>query len=320
MVYYTAREEMMTAEILMVGPMMSRVREALEREFTLHRLWEAEDRAALLAQVAGQGRGIATAHGADAALIDALPKLEIISNFGVGYDAVDVARAKTRDIIVTNTPHVLNDDVADLAIALMLNVSRQLVLADRYVREGAWQRGPMPLTRCVGGKTVGVLGLGRIGRAFAGRAEAMNCRVVYHNRRPRDDISYPYLDSPVALAEASDFLVVITPGGADTTKLVDRRVLDALGPQGILINVARGSVVDEAALVAALREGSLGGAGLDVFADEPHVPEALLGMDNVVLLPHVGSATLETRAAMGDLVVDNLRAHFAGKPALTPVY
>jgi len=311
----------MAAEILMVGPMMSRIGKALEREFTLHRLWEAEDKAALLAGIGDRVQGIATAHGADAALIDALPKLEIISNFGVGYDAVDVARARARNIIITNTPDVLNDDVADLAIGLMLDVSRQLVLADRYVREGTWQqRGPMPLTRCVGGKTVGVLGLGRIGRAFAHRAEAMNCRVVYHNRRPRDDVSYTYVDSPRALAEASDFLVVITPGGPDTAQLVNREVLEALGPEGILINVARGSVVDEAALVATLREGTLGGAGLDVYADEPNVPAALLDMDNVVLLPHVGSATVETRAAMADLVVNNLRAHFAGNPPLTPVY
>lgn len=311
----------MTAEILMVGPMMTRVVDALDREFTLHKLWEADDRGEFLSRVAGNVRGVATGHGADAALIDALPALEIISNFGVGYDAVNVNRAKEQGIIVTNTPNVLNDDVADLAIALMLNVCRRLVVADRYVREGRWQQqGAMPLTHRVGGKTVGILGLGRIGLAIARRVEAMNAQVLYHSRRARDDVPYGYRDSPLSLAQDSDFLVVITPGGSATNGLVDRQVLEALGPEGILINVARGSVVDEPALVAALEAGTLGGAGLDVFADEPNVPGALLAMENVVLLPHVGSGTVETRADMADLVVDNLRAHFAGKPALTPVY
>lgn len=305
----------------MVGPMMPHVMEALDNDFTVHRLWEAADREALLSQVSDKVRAVATSGhlGADAAMIDALPKLEIISCYGVGVDAIDLAHAAKRKAIVTNTPDVLNDDVANMAIALLLATSREIVNGDRYVREGKWLNGAMHLTRALRGRKLGILGLGRIGKDIARKAEVFGLDIAYHGRRRQEDVSYRYFDDLVEMARDSDFLVAICPGGPATDKIVNRAVLDALGPQGIFINVARGSVVDEPALVAALQEGRLGGAGLDVFAEEPKVPEALFAMDQVVLQPHAASATQETRRAMGDLVVDNLRAHFAGKPALTPV-
>lgn len=312
----------MNPEILLVGPLAPPpIMAALETEFTVHRLWEAPDRAALLAAVAGRVRGMATTGelGASAELMDALPKLEIIACYGVGVDAIDRAQARARGIVVTNTPEVLNDDVADLAIALMLAVARRLGEADRFVRSGRWLQEKLGLGHRVSGKRLGIVGLGRIGQVIARRAAAFDMQIGYHQRRASPDLPYPYYADLVELARDSDFLVVIVPGGAATRHLIDRAVLDALGPKGTLINVARGSVVDETALVEALAEGRLGAAGLDVFANEPKVPETLFAMDNVVLLPHIGSATLETRAAMGQLVIDNLRAHFAGQPVLTPV-
>ena len=311
----------MQPEILLVGRMMPHVMEALDKAYVVHRLYEADDRTAFLDEIGGRVRGIGTnGHlGADATLIDALPNLEIISCYGVGVDAIDLPHAAQREVIVTNTPDVLNDDVANMAIALLLATSRRLCEADRYVRSGQWLQGDMALTRGIRGRKLGILGLGRIGKDIARKAKVFGCEIVYHGRKPQADQSYPYYDDLVAMARDCDFLVVICPGGAATHNLVERTVLDALGPDGTLINVARGSVVDEPALVAALQDGRLGAAGLDVFADEPRVPETLLAMDNVVLQPHQGSGTIETRRAMGDLVVDNLRAHFAGKPVLTPV-
>lgn len=311
----------MQPEILLVGRMMPHVMEALDEAYVVHRLYEAEDRAAFLAEIGGRVRGIGTnGHlGADAALIDALPKLEIISCYGVGVDAIDLPHAAKREVIVTNTPDVLNDDVANMAIALLLATSRRICEADRYVRSGQWLHGDMALTRSIRGRKLGILGLGRIGKDIARKAEVFGCEIAYYGRSEQAAQPYRYYSDLVEMARDCDFLVVICPGGAATHNLVDRAVMDALGPEGTLINVARGSVVDEPALVAALQEGRLSGAGLDVFADEPRVPEALLTMDNVVLQPHQGSGTIETRRAMGDLVVDNLRAHFAGKPVLTPV-
>jgi lactate dehydrogenase-like 2-hydroxyacid dehydrogenase len=311
----------MQPEILSVAPMYAPCMERLERELRVHRLFEAPDPDALLAEVGPRIRGVqATGFSTvPATLIDALPRLEIVSVFGVGYDGVDAAAARRRNVIVTNTPGVLDDCVADLAIGLVIAAARRLCAGDRYVRAGRWLAAPMPLAARVSGKRLGVLGLGRIGRVIAKRASGFDMRIAYHSRRPVAGVPYRYCATPVELAEESDFLVVITPGGAATKGLVDEAVLRALGPNGVLVNVARGSVVDERALVRCLQEGALGGAGLDVFADEPRVPEALLTMDNVVLQPHVGSATHETRRAMGDLVVDNLLAHFAGRPALTPV-
>ncbi|HEY2189138.1 MAG TPA: 2-hydroxyacid dehydrogenase [Caldimonas sp.] len=252
-------------------------------------------------------------------LIAQLPALEIVSVFGVGYDGVDVAAARERGIAVTHTPNVLNDEVADLAMALVLAVSRRLVEADRYVRSGAWANGPMPLARKVSGTRMGIVGLGRIGMAIARRAEAFGMSIAYTSRNVRTDVPYPHFPSAEALAREVEFLVVITPGGAGTRRLIDSKVLAALGKKGYLVNVARGSVVDEAALVQALRDGAIAGAGLDVFENEPNVPAELLALDNVVLTPHVGSATWQTRQAMADLAFGNLQAHFAGKPLLTPV-
>ena len=254
-----------------------------------------------------------------ASLIAQLPQLEIISVMGVGYDGVDVAAAKAQGVMVTHTPDVLNDDVADLAIGLMLCAARQLPAADRFVREGRWPAGPMPLARKMSGARLGIVGMGRIGQAIALRAAAFGMKIAYTARSAKPALPYLYHPTPVALAAQSDFLVVITPGGAGTKHLINAEVMAALGPQGILVNVARGSVVDEAALIDALERGLLGGAGLDVFENEPNVPERLKALPQVVLAPHIGSATTATRQAMADLAFNNLREHFAGRKALTPV-
>jgi lactate dehydrogenase-like 2-hydroxyacid dehydrogenase len=238
----------------------------------------------------------------------------------VGYDRVDVAAAKERGVPVTHTPDVLNEEVADLAIGLMLSIARRIPHADRYVREDRWARqGPMPLARKVSGARLGIVGLGRIGKVVAQRAAAFGMRIAYTGRTQQPGVAFEYFASAKELAANVDFLVVITPGGAATRHLIDREVLEALGPRGYLINVARGSVVDEQALIAALRGGVIAGAGLDVFADEPQVPAELRALDNVVLTPHMASATHETRQAMADLALANLQAHFAGRPLLSPV-
>ena len=254
-----------------------------------------------------------------AELIAQLPKLEIISVMGVGYDGIDVAAAKARGAVVTHTPNVLNDDVADLAIGLMLSAARQLPAADRYVRAGSWPNGPMPLARKMSGARLGLVGMGRIGQAIAHRAAAFGMSIAYTARNPRPTLPFKYLASATALAAESDYLVVITPGGAGTRKLINAEVLAALGSKGILVNVARGSVVDEAALIDALERGVIGGAGLDVFESEPDVPERLRALPHVVLAPHIGSATTQTRQAMADLAFGNLQLHFAGRPLLSPV-
>ena len=251
--------------------------------------------------------------------MDALPKLEIISNFGVGVDAINLDDAKKRRIIVTNTPDVLNEAVADTALALLLNTVRRFPQSEVYLRGGNWAaRGPYPLTTDAGGKVLGILGLGRIGEAIAKRALTCNMQIRYHNRRKKD-VPYPYDPDPVTLAKNSDVLMVVTPGGPETNKLVNGKVLDALGPQGFLVNIARGSVIDEPVLLRYLQEKRIAGAGLDVFADEPRVPPEFFTLENAVLFPHVGSATVETRKAMGDLQIENLRLHFAGKPVKTRV-
>jgi hydroxypyruvate reductase len=293
----------------------------LQSEFTSHLLHEAPDRAAFLKQHAPAVRGLATfgPMAVDGKFMDTLPKLEIIANFGVGVDAIHLDDAKKRGIIVTNTPDVLNEAVADTALALILNTVRRFPQSEHYLRAGNWAaRGPYPLTTDAGGKTLGILGLGRIGEAIANRAKACGMKIRYHNRN-RKDVPYPYDPDPVALAKNCDVLLVVTPGGAETNKLVNAKVLDALGPQGFLVNIARGSVIDEPVLLRYLQEKRIAGAGLDVFADEPRVPPEFFTLENAVLFPHVGSATVETRKAMGDLQIENLRLHFAGKPVKTRV-
>jgi lactate dehydrogenase-like 2-hydroxyacid dehydrogenase len=243
----------------------------------------------------------------------------MIACCGVGYDGIDVAAARKRNVIVTNTPDVLNDCVADVAMGLLIDASRGIGRGERHVRAGKWLKGGVPLQTRVSGKRLGIIGMGRIGKVIARRAAGFDMKIAYHSRRKVADVPFTYYDKLVDLAKNSDYLVAIIPGGQETFHLIDEAVLRALGPKGILVNVARGSVVDEAALVKCLQEGALGGAGLDVFEEEPKMSEALWTMENVVLTPHIGSGTHETRAAMSRLTLDNLVAHFAGKPVLTPV-
>ena len=311
----------MKVDILSVAGMYGPSFERLEREFAVHNLWQAPDKEKLLAEAAPHVRGVQASGSSSvgAALIDRLPKLEIISCFGVGYDGIDVAAAKRRNVIVTNTPTVLNDCVADLAMGLLIAGARGIATGDRFVRAGKWLSGNLPLQTKVSGKRLGIVGMGRIGRVIAKRAAGFDMQIAYHARRKVADVPFTYHEQLVDLASASDFLMLILPGGKETFHVVNEEVLRALGPKGILVNIARGSVVDEAALVKCLQGGALGGAALDVFENEPKTPEALWKMDNVVLIPHLGSATHETRAAMGKLTVDNLAAHFSGKPVLTPV-
>lgn len=253
-----------------------------------------------------------------AGLIERLPDLQVIVVFGVGYDGIDVKAARARGIAVTHTPDVLTDDVADFAMTLLLGTARRIAQADGFVRQGGWQQGPFPFTRKVSGKRLGIVGLGRIGKAIAQRAAAFDMHISYHGRCPLT-VDYPYYASVTELAAAVDFLLVAVGGGDSTYHLIDAGVLDALGSQGILINIGRGSVVDEAALAQALAEGRLLGAGLDVFEDEPRPHAGLLDLDNVLLAPHMASATWDTRRAMSDLSLANLAAHFAGEPLPTPV-
>lgn len=317
----------MRPEILILGSgWMPAVSEALERHFVCHHLAQPAQEApgagaASIDAVGARVRAVFTSGtvGIDAGLAARLPRLEIVAVHGVGVDAVDVAALAARAIPVTNTPDVLTDDVADLAVALLLAAARRLPMLDRYVRAGDWEaRRPLAPSRALRGKVAGILGLGRIGQAVATRLEGFGMQVRYHQRSTAR-VAYPRSASVLELARASDYLVVCAPGGAGTRHLVDAAVIDALGPEGTLVNIARGSLVDEAALAAALGQGRLGAAALDVFEDEPRVAPALKTMDNVVLAPHVGSFTLEARTAMGMLAIDNLLAHFAGAPLPTPV-
>jgi len=266
-------------------------------------------------------RAIATEanRGATRDLIASLPNLEIISCFGVGVDGIDLAAARERAIPVTNTPGVMVDECADLAVGMMLASARQIVHADRYVRNGGWLKGPIGLGRSVGGKTVGVVGLGGIGRAIADRAQAFRMKVLWHGPRPKSEVPYEYVSDLVELARRSDFLMVACKGGDETRGLISAPVIDALGPDGTLINIARGSVVDEPAMIERLRDGRLGFAALDVFHNAPRIAPDLLKLPNVLLQPHHGSATVETRTAIGQLMIDNLTAHFAGRKLPTRV-
>ena len=302
-------------DILQLVPLRPEVQTELAARYRLHGKADFDKVADIVRGCVTNGHS-----GPPPEMIDRMPKLEIIASASVGYDGIPVEYARSKGIPTTNTPEVLNDDVADLAIGLMIMTARRLVASDRYVRSGRWAKeGEYPLASRASGKRVGILGMGRIGKEIGKRAEAMNNTVAYHSRRPVADVTYQYYPDLVELAKNSDFLVVIIPSTPETQKIVSKDVIEALGPTGILVNVARGAVVDEDALVAALVSGKLGGAGLDVFVNEPKVPEVLFGMDNVVLEPHVGSATVETRRAMSQLVLDNLDACFAGKPLLTEI-
>jgi len=305
--------------ILQVGPLLPALEERLADTYDVHPLHEAADARAFLAAHGAGFVGVATSarFGADAALIAALPDLKVISSFGVGLDAIDLDAARARGIAVGYTPEVLNDCVADTAFALLMDVARRFTAADRFVRSGAWLKGQFPLATKVSGKRLGILGMGRIGRVIARRAGGFDMAVRYHNRKPLTDVDFDYAATLEELAEWSDFLVIASAGGPETRGLVSREILDALGPQGYLVNISRGTVVDEQALVDALVSGRIAGAGLDVFEDEPKVPQALFALDNVVLLPHLASNTHETRAAMGQRVEDNLAAFFAGRPLVS---
>lgn len=310
----------MKPEALILAPLPEFLMQPLRQHCLCHDYYHAEDKQALLAEVSPRVRA-AVMYGASQApeeLLEQLPALEIISVFGVGYDGVPVEYCRQRGLRLTNTPDVLTDDVADIATALVLMTSRRLSQAGRFLHAGEWQKAAFPLTHTLKGKTAGILGLGRIGKAIATRLAAHGMKIAYHGRHPQA-VDYRYCDSAAALAQASDFLVVACPGGPETRHAVNAEVLEALGPDGILINIARGSVVDESALVEFVRGNRLRGVGLDVFEHEPSVPEALLTSERAVLLPHVGSGTEETRQAMAQLCVDNVAAHLAGLPLLTPV-
>lgn len=295
--------------------------DVLENLFDVIRLWESPEPEKTLQERSRDIVGIVSTYnssGVSDRLIEALPNLEIISQFGVGFDNIDLVSASKHNVMVTNTPDVLTDDTADIAMILMLNVARRAVEADMFVRVGKWHSGSMPLSTSISGKTVGIVGLGKIGTAIGKRAESFNTEVLY-NSRTKKDVPYKYVDSLEKLAEQSDFLILACAGGEETKNLIDYKILQALGPKGFLVNIARGTVVNEKDLLIALENKEIAGAGLDVYADEPRVPEDMIKMDNVVLLPHVGSATQETRSKMGQLVIENLCAHFEGNPLLTPV-
>ena len=307
-------------DVIAAGDLPAKTKDSLDEAFTVHRMGHGE---AASPDLAAKVRGIARGgHFAiDRALVASLPRLEIIANFGVGYDGIDLAACAQRGILVTNTPDVLPEEVADTALGLLLMTVREFSAAERHLRAGKWASdGPYPLTRAtLRDRTVGIAGLGRIGVALARRLDAMQVPVVYHNRTRRDDVPYRHYADLAAMAEDVDTLVSVLPGGRHTVNIIDAAVLKALGPRGILINVGRGSVVDEAALIAALKDGTIHAAGLDVFAREPSVPAALLALPNAVLLPHVGSASVFTRDAMGQLCVDNLTSWFGEGRPLTPV-
>ena len=308
-------------ELLVVTPIYPPTLAALEREYTVHKLWLAGDPEALRAEVSGRVRGVVTVGsvGLVPGLIESLPRLEIVGCFGTPHGLVDLAAANARGVVVTNTPDSIAEAVADLAVGLAIAVMRKICETDRFVRAGKWLAGLPRMGTDLRGKTCGILGLGNIGRGVARRAEAFGMAVCYHGRGEKTGVAYPYYADLEEMARRADCLVVacwLTPA---TRSLVNARILDALGPDGFLVNIARGPIVEEAALIAALKEGRIAGAALDVYWDEPSVPAALLGMENVVLVPHIGSATREVREARGEKLLANLRAHFAGKPVPNPL-
>ncbi len=311
----------MKPRILQIGRLMPSLESALASEFDMHLLANEADPKAYLARHGAEFVGVATSarFGADAALIDALPNLKVIGNFGVGFDTIDLDAARRRGVAVSNTPDVLTDCVADLALGLLIDVARGVSAADRFVRRGDWLRGAFPLATRFSGKRLGIVGLGRIGRAIAKRAAGFDMEIGYHDRAQIAEAPFRFEPSLTELARWADFLVVAAAGGEQTRKLISREVVDALGEKGFLVNIARGSVVDQAALVDALTGKRIAGAALDVFDSEPNVPEVLFPLDNVVLLPHIASGTRETRQAMADLTFNNLRSFFRDGKLLTPV-
>jgi len=310
-------------DLLIYGPSKPIVDNGFSDQFVLHSFETKHDLERLNPAVAGKIRGAAVTYNSvrgDSAMLSLFPKLEIVSSFGVGYDHVDTAYAREHNIVVTNTPDVLTEEVADIAMGLLIATLREFIKADRYLRSGLWMTQNFPLS--VGSlrdRKVGIVGMGRIGQAIGRRLDASRVPVVYHSRHPAPSVSYKHYPDLIEMAKAVDTLILIVPGGASTAKMINADVMKALGPRGVIINVARGSVVDEPALISALKSGTILAAGLDVFANEPTVPDELRTMQNVVLLPHIGSASVVTRNAMDQLVVDNLKAWFAGKPPLTPV-
>ncbi|MCO6391870.1 2-hydroxyacid dehydrogenase [Aliihoeflea aestuarii] len=310
--------DLKSVTLLIRGKLHPHAAARLEETFTIVRGGEGD---ALAGEHARKIKAVAAAATVDPALIDTLPQLEIVSSFGVGYDHVDAAYAATRNVVVTNTPDVLTDEVADTAIGLLINAVRELPKAEQWLRDGLWvSEGAYRLTNgTLRGRRVGIFGMGRIGLAIAKRIEAFGLPVSYHNRRPVEGVSYAYFDSLVELAANVDTLISVAPSTPQTQKIVDAEILKALGPTGVFVNIGRGNTVDEDALAAALHDGTIQAAGLDVFYDEPNVPQALIDAPNASLLPHVGSATIHTREAMADLVVDNLIAWFSRGEALTPV-
>ena len=311
----------MKPEILMTSAMTPDLTRQLAEAFTIRRLWLAEDEARFLAAECANVRGVATRSvvGADAALMQALPKLEIISTFGVGTDLVDLAAAAARGIHVTNTPGVLTEDTADFGFTLLLALARRVVEGDRFVREGKWLKGQLPASSRVFGRRLGIVGMGRIGQAIARRAGGFDMAISWHGPNPKPHLPYAYEPGLLGLARAVDYLVLACPGGRATEGIINAAVLEALGPDGMLVNIARASVLDEPAVIKALQDKAIAGAAFDVYADEPHVPEALLALDNVVLEPHSASGTVQTRKAIGDLLFANLQAHFEGRTLLSPV-
>jgi lactate dehydrogenase-like 2-hydroxyacid dehydrogenase len=311
------------ADVLLIGPKRPVFIDGLSPAFNLHILVDAKDPDAFLSEIASRVRAFAvsaTSERIDGPLMARFPRLQIVSTFGVGYDHVDAKWAGEHGITVTNTPEVLTEEVADTALGLLLCTVREFCQAERYLRAGKWLEKPYRLTPAtLRDRTVGLVGMGRIGQAIARRLDAFKVPVVYHSRRPQPGVPYRHYPDLIAMARDVDILLVIVPGGPETQNMIDAQVLDALGPDGILINIARGSVVDEPALIKALQEKRILSAGLDVYANEPEVPKELIALDNVVLFPHLGSATVATRRAMDQLVVDNLLAWGAGKPPLTPV-
>jgi lactate dehydrogenase-like 2-hydroxyacid dehydrogenase len=310
-------------DLVIHGPTKAIVNSGFSDQFVLHHYETTHDLERLTPDLAAKVRGLAITYNTvrgDAKTLARFPKLEIVASFGVGYDHVDAAYARDHNIMVTNTPDVLTEEVADIAMGLLISTLREFIKADKYLRAGLWQTAQYPLSAgSLRDRTVGIVGMGRIGQAIARRLEASRVPVVYHTRNPAPGVSYRHYPDLMEMAKAVDTLIVIVPGGASTAKMINADVMKALGPRGVIINVARGTVVDEPALIAALKSGTILAAGLDVFEKEPNVPDELKSLQNVVLLPHIGSASVVTRNAMDQLVVDNLKAWFAGKPPLTPV-